>query len=57
MIADLGMELNQAFFGLNGRSGYVLKPEVLRIKPKEKDAATKLHKYELDISVCDKKIS
>lgn len=49
---DLGMELNQALFNLtNGRAGYVLKPEVLRIKGKEKDAATRVHKYELEIEI------
>ncbi|EGG00001.1 uncharacterized protein MELLADRAFT_112249 [Melampsora larici-populina 98AG31] len=49
---DLGMELNQAMFNLkNGRAGYVLKPEVLRIKGKEKDAAIRIHKYELEIEI------
>lgn len=48
---DLAMELNMAFFNQNGRSGYILKPPPLRIKGKEKEAATKMHKYELDISI------
>ncbi|KAH9824700.1 PLC-like phosphodiesterase [Melampsora americana] len=49
---DLGMELNQALFNLNnGRAGYVLKPEVLRVKGKEKDAATRVHKYEIEIEI------
>jgi hypothetical protein len=45
------MELNSAFFNQNGRSGYILKPLPLRVKGKEKEAATKMHKYELDITV------
>ncbi|PLW37449.1 hypothetical protein PCASD_10657 [Puccinia coronata f. sp. avenae] len=48
---DLAMELNSAFFNQNGRSGYILKPLPLRVKGKEKEAATKMHKYELDITV------
>lgn len=31
---DLGLEMNQAMFMRNGRSGYVLKPEALRKKEK-----------------------
>ncbi|KAI7938755.1 hypothetical protein MJO28_014334 [Puccinia striiformis f. sp. tritici] len=48
---DLAMELNSAFFDQNGRSGYILKPLPLRIKGKEKEAATKMHKYQLDITI------
>ncbi|EFP87188.2 Phospholipase C [Puccinia graminis f. sp. tritici] len=48
---DLAMELNSAFFDQNGRSGYLLKPLALRVKGKEKDAATKMHKYQLDITI------
>lgn len=35
--ADVGMELNMAMFTRAGRSGYVLKPELLRRKGGEKD--------------------
>lgn len=48
---DLAMELNSAFFDQNGRSGYILKPLPLRVKGKEKEAATKMHKYQLDIAI------
>ncbi|WAQ93092.1 hypothetical protein PtA15_18A149 [Puccinia triticina] len=48
---DLAMELNSAFFDQNGRSGYLLKPLSLRIKGKEKEAATKMHKYQLNITI------
>ncbi|MBW0506130.1 hypothetical protein O181_045845 [Austropuccinia psidii MF-1] len=48
---DLGMELNSAFFNLNGKSGYILKPLALRVKGKEKEAVIKMHKYELDIEI------
>jgi hypothetical protein len=50
---DLGAEINAALFTLNGRTGYVLKPEVLRVKGQEKDKETlaKTTKYVLDITV------
>lgn len=50
-VADLGMEINSAFFSQNGRCGYVLKPEALRLKSKDKEAATRQQKFVLDISV------
>lgn len=28
--SDLGMQINQAMFSVNGRCGYVLKPESMR---------------------------
>ncbi|KAG0145137.1 hypothetical protein CROQUDRAFT_659083 [Cronartium quercuum f. sp. fusiforme G11] len=51
---DLGMELNHALFNLNGRSGYVLKPEILRMKKgfkEKKDFIIQLTKYELEIEI------
>ena len=29
-LLDLGMQINQAMFAVNGRCGYVLKPERMR---------------------------
>jgi hypothetical protein len=42
-------------FTLNGRTGYVLKPDVLRVKGPEKDKEmlAKATKYILDITVGD----
>lgn len=51
---DLGMEMNAAMFARASRSGYVLKPELLRRKEKgEKDKETwkKVSRYELSIEV------
>ena len=30
LLSDLGMQINQAMFAVNGRCGYVLKPERMR---------------------------
>lgn len=51
---DLGTEINSAFFQRNGRSGYVLKPEILRIKrdeEKDKEVLKKIEKYILTIEI------
>lgn len=51
---DLGAELNSALFQRNGRSGYVLKPELLRIKRsdlKDKEALARVEKYVLMVEV------
>jgi len=51
---DLGTEINAAFFQRNGRSGYVLKPEILRMKrdgEKDKEALSKVEKYFLNIEI------
>lgn len=51
---DLGMEMNAAMFARAGRSGYVLKPELLRRKEKgEKDKETwkKVKRYELRLEI------
>lgn len=40
LIVDLGMALNTAMFARAGRTGYVLKPELLRQKGTEKDKDT-----------------
>lgn len=53
---DLGLEINSSFFQRNGRSGYVLKPELLRMKrseQKDKEALAKVEKYVLMIEVRD----
>lgn len=51
--ADVGMELNSALFTRAGRSGYVLKPELLRRKglEKDKDALVRTAQYVLEIEV------
>lgn len=51
---DLGLEINTAFFQRNGRCGYVLKPEILRMKSKgekDKEALVKIDRYILMIEV------
>ena len=51
---DLGTELNAAFFQRNGRSGYVLKPGLLRAKKaeeKDKEALARVEKYILMVEV------
>lgn len=52
-LVDIGMELNMAMFARAGRSGYVLKPEILRKKglEKDKDALVRLTRYTLNIEV------
>lgn len=47
------MELNRAMFARAGRSGYVLKPEILRRKgpEKDKDALVRIAHYILEIEV------
>ena len=50
---DLGMELNAAMFQRNGRCGYVLKPEFLRVKKsdaKDKEVLGRTERYSL---VCE----
>ncbi|GAA6010969.1 hypothetical protein JCM11491_005887 [Sporobolomyces phaffii] len=50
---DVGMELNSAMFARAGRSGYVLKPDLLRKKGLEKDKVAMLRSenYVLDVEV------
>ncbi|KAK4046979.1 hypothetical protein OIO90_006371 [Microbotryomycetes sp. JL221] len=50
---DVGMELNTAMFARSGRSGYVLKPELLRKKGFEKDktALIKSEKFRLELEI------
>lgn len=51
---DLGTEINAAFFQRNGRSGYILKPDILRIKrdeEKDKESLSKNEKYVLEIEM------
>lgn len=51
---DLGTEINAAFFNRNGRSGYILKPDILRLKrdeEKDKEALKKIEKYVLHIEI------
>ncbi len=50
---DIGMEFNMAMFARAGRSGYVLKPEILRRKglEKDKDALVRVSDYSLEIEV------
>lgn len=51
---DLGLEINTAFFQRNGRSGYILKPDILRIKrdeEKDKESLKRIEKYRLDIEI------
>jgi phosphatidylinositol phospholipase C delta len=52
-LADLGAEINAAMFQRNGRSGYVLKPDVLRTKGmiKDKELLAQPHKYVLHVTV------
>lgn len=47
------MELNMAMFARAGRSGYVLKPEILRRKgiEKDKDALVRVSHYTFEIEV------
>ena len=53
ILTDLGLELNTAMFERGGRSGYVLKPEILRKKGAERDkdslTRTRRHRVELNI--------
>lgn len=49
MPVDLGQIMNFAMFQRNGRCGYVLKPEPLRIK--DKDTTKQRTKHFLDITV------
>ncbi|KAL5639937.1 hypothetical protein ACGC1H_006485 [Rhizoctonia solani] len=46
---DLGNMMNQSMFMRNGRAGYLLKPEALRVK--DKDLLTKREEYVLDITI------
>lgn len=50
---DVGMELNSAMFSRAGRSGYVLKPDLLRKKGLEKDKVAMLRseKYKIEVEV------
>ncbi|GAA6059835.1 hypothetical protein JCM10212_003747 [Sporobolomyces blumeae] len=50
---DVGMELNSAMFARAGRSGYVLKPDLLRKKGVEKDKVAMLRsgKYTLELEI------
>ena len=51
---DLASELNTALFQRNGRSGYVLKPELLRMKrsvEKDKEVLGKEERYTLVVEV------
>ncbi|KAM0751272.1 PLC-like phosphodiesterase [Meredithblackwellia eburnea MCA 4105] len=50
---DVGMDLNTAMFARAGRSGYVLKPEILRRKGNEKDkeALARTAKFSLALEV------
>lgn len=51
--ADIGMQLNTAMFARAGRSGYVLKPALLRKKggEKDKEALIRVASFVLDIEV------
>ncbi|KAK7203441.1 PLC-like phosphodiesterase [Myxozyma melibiosi] len=48
---DIGLQMNDAMFSVGDRSGYVLKPEMLRTVKGHHEAATKLHrrKFLLDV--------
>ncbi|GAA5842020.1 hypothetical protein JCM5353_001096 [Sporobolomyces roseus] len=50
---DVGMELNSAMFSRAGRSGYVLKPDLLRKKGLEKDKVAMLRseKYKIEVEI------
>lgn len=50
---DVGMELNSAMFSRAGRSGYILKPDLLRKKGLEKDKVAMLRseKYKIEVEV------
>lgn len=51
--SDLGMQINQAMFSVNGRCGYVLKPERMRnLEPTTPSNSTQ---YTLGIEVKKKK--
>ncbi|PWN97782.1 PLC-like phosphodiesterase [Tilletiopsis washingtonensis] len=47
---DLGFELNRAMFQRNGRCGYVLKPEALRIREVYKSAPKRL-RFEVRVTI------
>jgi phosphatidylinositol phospholipase C delta len=47
--ADLGYMMNYAMFQRNGKSGYILKPDALRVK--DKVLIRKRTKHSLDITV------
>jgi hypothetical protein len=49
-IVDLGYTLNGAMFARNGRSGFVLKPEPLRIKMKEENIRRIKHVLTIKVS-------
>ena len=51
---DLGAEFNTALFQRNGRTGYVLKPELLRLKrsgEKDKEALARVERYTLMVEI------
>lgn len=51
---DLGTEINFAFFQRNGRSGYILKPDILRFKKdesKDKEIIKKIERYKLHVEI------
>ena len=51
---DIGAEINAAFFQANGKSGYILKPDILRMKDpasKDKEILASPKKFLLTVSV------
>lgn len=47
---DLGFEINQALFNRNGKCGYVLKPDALRIKEIGKNSGEKI-RLAIDVTI------
>ncbi|KAE8269097.1 hypothetical protein A4X09_0g3248 [Tilletia walkeri] len=47
---DLGMQLNHAMFVRNGKCGYVLKPEALRLEDQCRDSTDRL-RFAIDIKI------
>lgn len=48
---DLGFQMNQAMFARNAQSGYVLKPEALRVKDAIKSTQRRLVEVQLSIQI------
>lgn len=54
LCSDIGSEINTVFFKRNGGCGYILKPEILRMKNrqvKDKEVLAAPVKFALQISV------
>lgn len=52
VLPDKYTQLNSALFSLNGRTGYVLQPELMRCDTYDPQQEKKIVKYYIEVRVC-----